>query len=73
MSKLPDNVVSEMWLRGSKLGLRWTVVFFVVTGVIYLLIGLLGWSGAGRALCAMCAGPVIGTLVIFVGWKSRHR
>jgi hypothetical protein len=73
MSKLPDNLVSEVYRRGAALGLRWTLVFFVVTGIIYLLIGLLGSSGAGRALCAMCAGPLIGTGVIVAGWKSRRR
>jgi hypothetical protein len=47
-------------------------VFFVVTVVIYTLLGPVGWPGVGRALCAMAVGPVLGTGVILLWWAVRR-
>lgn len=57
----------EVWRRGARLGLAWLGVFAAVTVVMFLVLGITGWSGALRALCAMGVGPVIG-MVMIVGW-----
>lgn len=62
----------EVWRRGALLGLRWTALFFGVMGITYLLLGVVGWSGVGRALCAMGVGPVIGTAILVVWWMIRR-
>ena len=69
----PGNPLGgDVWRRGAVLGLRWTALFFGVMAVTYLLLGIAGWSGAGRALCAMGVGPVIGTAIL-VGWWMIRR
>jgi hypothetical protein len=72
MNKTPNVLGGEVWRRGARLGLRWTAVFFGVMAVMYLLLGVTGWSGTVRALCAMGIGPVIGTLIIVVWWGIRR-
>lgn len=67
-----DPLGWPVWRRGALLGLRWVTVFFAVTVMIYALLGVGGWSGVGRALCAMGVGPVIGTVVILVWWAIRR-
>ncbi len=64
--------MGEIWQRGAKLGLIWTLIFFGVTGLVFLLMGMLGWSGALRALCAMAVGPILATGAI-VGWWMVRR
>jgi Na+/serine symporter len=61
-----------IWRRGAALGLVWVVLFAVVTLSLYVLMAVIGWSGTARALCAMGAGPVLGTGVI-VGWWVIRR
>jgi len=67
-----DPLGWPVWRRGALLGLQWVVVFFVLTAVIYAALGLLGWSGVGRALCAMGVGPVLGTGMILGWWAIRR-
>jgi len=67
-----DPLGWPVWRRGALLGLRWVIVFCAVTVVIYVLLGVLGWSGVGRALCAMGVGPVLGTAIILLWW-TIHR
>jgi hypothetical protein len=67
-----DPLGWPVWRRGALLGLRWVAVFCAVTVVVYALLGLVGWSGVGRALCAMGIGPVIGTAVILLWWAIRR-
>ena len=43
----------HVWRRGALLGMQWLAVFVGVTAVLFLLLGLLGWSGIARALCAI--------------------
>jgi hypothetical protein len=62
----------DVWRRGAKLGLQWVAVFFAVTLIVYLIMGVTGWSGAARALCAMGLGPIIGIGVIVV-WGLIRR
>jgi high-affinity Fe2+/Pb2+ permease len=70
----PSNPVfgHDAWRRGALLGLQWLAVFVVVTWLIYLLMGVTGWSGTARALCAMGAGPVLGVIIIIVWWMVRR-
>ena len=69
----PSNPLSPaVWRRGAKLGLIWLALFVAVTVVIYALMGVIGWSGAARALCAMCTGPVLGIVIIIVWWMIRR-
>ncbi|MBN2306257.1 MAG: hypothetical protein JXQ72_17375 [Anaerolineae bacterium] len=60
------------WRRGALLGLQWTAVLFVMTLALYGLLGIIGWSGVARALCAMGAGPVLGGAGIAVWWLIRR-
>ncbi|NDJ75521.1 MAG: hypothetical protein GYB65_04610 [Chloroflexi bacterium] len=62
----------DVWQRGAKLGLLWVGVFFAVTAGVYLLMGVAGWSGVARALCAMGIGPVLATGGITVWWLVRR-
>lgn len=69
----PSNPLSgEIWRRGSALGLRWLVLFCVASLGSYAVLGALGWSGMARALCAMGAGPLIGTAIIVLWWIVRR-
>ncbi|HVO68837.1 MAG TPA: hypothetical protein VMT24_02260 [Aggregatilineaceae bacterium] len=67
-----DPLGWPVWRRGALLGLRWVAVFFAATVVIYAALGTVGWSGVGRALCAMAVGPILGTGVILLWWAVRH-
>ncbi|MCD4687270.1 MAG: hypothetical protein K8S97_15185 [Anaerolineae bacterium] len=62
----------HVWRRGSLLGMQWFAVFVVVTALLYLLLGVIGWSGIAQAMCAMFSGPVIGTAVIVAWWIARR-
>ena len=62
----------DVWRRGATLGLQWLALFVAITVLIYLLMGVTGWSGTARALCAMGAGPVLGIIVIVVWWMVRR-
>lgn len=62
----------EVWRRGARLGMVWLGVFAAVTVVLYLVMGITGWSGALRALCAMAFGPIIG-LGLIAGWWVVRR
>jgi hypothetical protein len=62
----------DVWRRGAKLGLWFAFVFFGVTLGFYALMGVLGWDGVLRALCAMAVGPVIALAVIGVWWIVRR-
>ncbi|MEB2287077.1 MAG: hypothetical protein OZ934_03095 [Anaerolineae bacterium] len=69
----PTNPLgSDIWRRGSLLGLAWLAVFVVMTGVSYALLGALGWDGTGRALCAMGLGPAAGMALIALWWAVRR-
>jgi len=69
----PTNPIGwAVWRRGAVLGLIWVVVFFAVTGITYGVMGLAGWTGDVRALCAMGIGPILATIVI-VGWWMVRR
>ncbi|MBN1565905.1 MAG: hypothetical protein JXA10_18830 [Anaerolineae bacterium] len=62
----------EVWQRGSRLGLIWLAVFVIVGVVLYALMGVLGWSGALRAIGAMLAAPVVGGIGIALWWLIRR-
>lgn len=62
----------RVWRRGALLGLQWLAVFVAATLAVFALIGLLGWSGTARALCAMGAGPVIAIGIIATWWMIRR-
>ena len=62
----------DIWRRGALLGLRLLVVFFVVTLVVWLLLGALGWAGVLRALCAMGVGPFVALGIVGAWWLMRR-
>jgi len=69
----PSNPLSgEVWRRGAALGIRWLALFCVAGLGSYVVLGALGWSGTARALCAMGAGPAIGTVTIALWWAVRR-
>jgi hypothetical protein len=69
----PSNPLGwPVWRRGALLGLQWLALFVMVTVAIYGLMGLIGWSGTARALCAMGVGPVLGTGIIVLWWLVRR-
>ncbi len=72
MADSANPLSGDVWRRGARLGLVWLVVFTLVTIAIYLLMGVVGWSGTARALCAMCTGPVLGTAGIVAWWVVRR-
>jgi hypothetical protein len=72
MSHTPNPLSGEVWRRGSALGLRWLALFVVVSLGSYGVLGLVGWSGVMRALCAMAIGPLIGTGIIVLWWLVRR-
>lgn len=72
MSDEPNPLSGDVWRQGAKLGLRWSFIFFAAALIIYAVLGLVGWSGAARALCAMAVGPILASAVIFFWW-SGHR
>ena len=61
-----------VWRRGALLGLIWLAVYAGMTVVLYVLMGLTGWSGTLRALCAMGSGPLVGTVLIAMWWGIRR-
>ncbi len=72
MTQVPNPLSGEVWRRASALGLRWLALFVLVSLGSYGVLGLLGWSGAMRALCAMAIGPLIGTAIIGLWWLARR-
>jgi hypothetical protein len=69
----PSNPLGwAAWRRGALLGLRLALVLFAATGVMYGLLGITGWSGTVRALCAMGVGPLAGVTVIALWWIVRR-
>ena len=72
MADSANPLGGEVWRRGGRLGLIWLVVFTLVTVVIFLLLGVVGWSGTARALCAMGVGPILGTAGIVAWWVVRR-
>ncbi|GAB4408765.1 MAG: hypothetical protein Kow00106_02080 [Anaerolineae bacterium] len=72
MNQVPNPLSGEIWRRGSVLGLRWLALFCVASVGSYAALGVLGWSGIARALCAMGAGPLIGTAIIGLWWLVRR-
>lgn len=62
----------SVWKRGARLGLIWAVLFFAMTGVVFALMGVLGWSTAARAICAMLIGPLLASAVIGAWWLTRR-
>lgn len=69
----PSNPLGwAVWRRGALLGLQWLALFVIVTVAIYAVMGVTGWSGTARALCAMGIGPVIGIGIIVVWWMVRR-
>ncbi len=72
MAESPNPLGGDVWGRGARLGLIWLAVFALVTAVIYALLAVVGWSGTLRVLCAMCAGPVLGTAGIAAWWVIRR-
>jgi hypothetical protein len=72
MAESPNPLSGDVWRRGSRLGLIWLAVFVVVTAAIYALLAVVGWSGTLRALCAMGAGPVLGSAAIAAWWVIRR-
>lgn len=70
---LPSHPLGwAVWRRGAILGLQWAAFVFVATLAIYLLAGLTGWSGVGRALCALATGPAVGFGAI-AAWLVARR
>lgn len=68
----PSNPLGwPVWKRGARLGLIWAVLFFATTGVLYALIGLLGWATTARVLCAALVGPLVATALIIAWWLAR--
>ncbi len=64
---LPSNPPPTLDIRrGLLLGLPIFAVLIVSATVVYLFAGALGWSGNGRVVLAMCAGPFIGLALIGV-------
>ncbi len=42
--------------------------------IIYVIAGLLGWSGSGQVMFALCAGPLIGFgLIGAIAWVAQRR
>lgn len=68
----PPYLGWAVWRRGALLGLYWLALFVAVTVVVYGCMGLLGWSGTARVLCAMGIGPLLGTVIIVVWWIVRR-
>jgi len=58
--------------RGANLGLVWTLVFFGAALLLYLIMGVVGWSGAARAICALLVAPVFAVGAIVVWWMVRR-
>lgn len=70
----PKNPLGwETWRRGAWLGLRLALVLFGVTLLAWLVMGLFGWSGELRALCAMGIGPVLAVCLILGWWVFRGK
>jgi hypothetical protein len=67
-----DPLRGEVWRRGAILGLQWVAVFFAMTILVYGVIGITGWSGVMRALCAMAVGPVLAASGIAAWWVLRR-
>ena len=62
----------EVWQRGARLGLWWTLICFGAALLVYAVLGLLGWAGVARALCAMAIAPAAATSLIAAWWVARR-
>lgn len=69
----PSNPVGwAVWRRGALLGLQWAAIFLIITLLVYLAMGVAGWSGTTRALCAMGIGPALGAGIVALWWVVRR-
>ena len=59
-AKLPDSIGRALLLYGP----GGALLLLLGAGIMYLIAGLLGWSGYGQVIFAVCAGPLIGFGVI---------
>lgn len=64
----PIGVTSRGLGMGCLAGLGLTAGFFVLSGLIYLLLGLLSFTQNVRLLVALVAGPSVGTGLVLIGW-----
>lgn len=64
----PIGVTSRGLGMGCLAGLGLTLSFFVLSGLLYLLLGLLNLSQNARLLVALVAGPTVGTGLVLIGW-----
>ena len=62
----------SVWKRGARLGLLWAVLVFATTGVIFALMGVIGWSTTARVICAALLGPLLASAVIGAWWLTRR-
>jgi hypothetical protein len=69
----PTNPLGwPVWRRGGMLGLGIALAFFLATGLVYGLLGIMGWSGVGQALCAIAIGPVLALVLLLGVWTIRR-
>lgn len=72
MSDPLNPLSAPVWKRSARLGLLWAALFFATTGVLYVLMGAIGWSATARAVCAAVAGPLLASALIVVWWLVRR-
>ncbi len=71
--KPPDIVTPRAILKANLIGVSLLFLFVVSAGIVYLLMGLIGWeAGAARILLAMMVGPFIVGIGFGLWWRSIH-
>nr|MBN1228633.1 hypothetical protein [Anaerolineae bacterium] len=64
--QMPAGFVGKSFSTGCLYGLGMAVGFFVISGLVFLLIGPLGLETNIRMLVAVASGPILGTGILFL-------
>jgi len=66
----PIEVTSKGLGYGCLAGFGLAIAFFVISGLAYVLLGLIGLAQNFRLLIALLSGPILGTVLAVAGWLA---
>lgn len=66
----PVELTSRGLGYGCLAGFGLAILFFVISGVAYVLLGAAGLASNIRLLVALLSGPILGTVIAVAGWLA---
>ena len=70
----PGGVVGPAVGKGCLAGLGLLVLFVVISGLIYLVLGAFALADNIRLLVSIASGPILGTIIgLLIAWRIMSR